>query len=180
MSRIFMGCMKKTGLWRRDERGSTAVEFALVSLPFFTMLIGMVETSLFFASGNVLEGAAHEAARVLQTGQAQQSADPVGAFEDRLCEKVGIMIPCEDIVYEVVTLPAFTDAADYAPQFDAEGNLDSQGFSPGSVEDTILVRVSYRYNFLTPMLGEMMSGGDGSSMLHMATVIVRNEPYEFE
>lgn len=180
MRGIFRWGTKGLARWRDDRRGATAVEFALVSLPFFTMLIGMVETSLFFAAGNVLEGAAHEAARVLRTGQAQQSGDPVGAFEDRLCEKVGIMIPCEDIVYEVITLPTFTDAADYAPQFDEEGNLESQGFSPGGVEDTILVRVTYRYNFLTPLLGELMSGGGGGSMLHMATVVVRNEPYEFE
>ena len=172
---------KKAGSsgWLRDLRGATAVEFALVSLPFFTMLVGMIEVSLFFAAGNVLE-AAHEAARVLQTGQGQQSGDAVGAFEDKLCEKVEQMIPCADLLYEVIEIPTFLDAADYAPQYDADGNLVSQGFSPGGVEDTILVRVSYRYDFLTPFLGQMMTGGGGSSMIHMATVVVRNEPYEFE
>ena len=181
--------MKKAGLilsraglsgWRRSLRGATAVEFALVSLPFFTMLIGMIETSLFFAAGNVLEGAAHEAARVLQTGQGQQSGDAAGAFEAKLCEKVEEMIPCADLIYEVIEIPTFLDAADYTPQFDDDGNLVSQGFSPGGVEDTILVRVSYRYEFLTPFLGELMTGGGGGSMLHMATVVVKNEPYEFE
>lgn len=171
---------KEASGWLGDLRGATAVEFALVSLPFFTMLIGMIETSLFFAAGNVLEGASHEAARVLQTGQAQQSGNAVGAFEDKLCEKVENMIPCADLLYEVIEIPTFLDAADYTPQFDEDGNLVSQGFSPGGVEDTILVRVTYRYEFLTPLLGALMTGGAGSSMMHMSTVVVRNEPYEFE
>ena len=163
----------------RQDDGATAVEFALVAIPFFTMLIGTIETCLFFAAGSTLEGGAHEAARVIRTGQAQQSGNAVETFETRLCDFVSGMIPCDQLVYEVISIPTFTDAVAYAPQYDEEGNLVSQGFDTGGVSDTVLVRVAYRYEFLTPFIGDIMENG-GAPLTHVSTVVMRNEPYDFE
>lgn len=169
-------------LWAKRKDGAVAVEFALVAVPFFMIILGILETCLFFAAGSVLEGAAHESARVIRTGQAQKSGDPLAMFEERMCNTLGVMVQCDKISYEVIEIPSdgFYGVSDYEPSFDEDGNLESQGFSAGGVESTVLVRLFYRYEFLTPFIGGMMGDQIGNSFGHMSTVVIRNEPYAFQ
>ncbi len=166
----------------RQESGVVAVEFAMIGIPFFMLLIGIVETGLFFAAGVVLEGASAEASRLIRTGQLQDTANPEDAFAAELCERVGVMIPCPEIQYEVIRVDpnTFANADDYQSQFDADGNLISQGFDAGDENDVILVRSAYKYDFLTPFLGSLMTGSpDRTWMVHVSTVVVKNEPFRF-
>ena len=175
--------MKLPKLWRKNEDGTVAIEFALVAAPFFIVIIGIMEFCLFFATGMALEGAAHDSARVIRTGQAQQSGDPVTLFQERLCNAISIIVDCDVVSYEVIEIPddSFYSVADYEAEFDEDGNLISQGFSPGGVSSTVLVRLAYRYDFMTPLVGHMMGkGAVANTFTHMSTVVLRNEPYEFE
>lgn len=172
----------KQWLKRRDD-GTVAVEFGLLGVPFITMLIGTFELSLFFASSVVMEGATNYAARLIRTGQVQTAANPIQVFEDNLCDRVGLMIDCEDVEYEVVPVPGdnFANAGALAPTYDAAGNLVSQGFDPAGSSDVVLIRVVYRYQFLTPFMSEMImeEGSGNNSMRIVSTVVIQNEPYEF-
>jgi len=168
--------------WLVKDTGSAAVEFALVGLPFITMLVGIVEMTLFFATGVVLEGAAADAARMIRTGQVQVSTDPVTTFENALCDNVGMLISCDDLEYEVLTVPndSFSNAESMAPKFDADGNLISGGFTPGGSSDDVLVRVVYQYQFLIPFMGTLAGGSVTSNHgTLMSTLVIKNEPYKF-
>lgn len=164
------------------QDGVVAVEFALIALPFFILLMGMIEISLYFAAGTVLEGGAAAASRTIRTGQAQLSADPESVFETALCNHVSVMLNCDNIQYEVIHVEdgTFAGAEDYAPEFDSDGNLVPSGFATGNSNDVVMVRVLYRYAFLTPFIGTMMTGGVGdNTMVHMAVSVLRAEPYNF-
>jgi hypothetical protein len=50
---------------RRDDAGASAVEFALVVLPLFTLLIGIIQFSIYFWAWQAGAGAAREGARAL-------------------------------------------------------------------------------------------------------------------
>lgn len=159
-----------------------AVEFALIALPFFILLMGMIEVSLYFAAGTVLEGGAAAASRTIRTGQAQTSADPETVFETALCNHVRAMLNCDNIQYEVIHVDegTFAGSENYAPEFDADGNLVPSGFATGNSNDVVMVRTFYRYSFLTPFIGAMMTGGVGdNTMVHMAVSVLRAEPYNF-
>ena len=158
------------------------VEFALISLPFFILLMGMIEVSLYFAAGTVLEGGAAAASRTIRTGQAQTSADPETVFETALCNHVRAMLNCDNIQYEVIHVDegTFAGSENYAPEFDADGNLVPSGFATGNSNDVVMVRTFYRYSFLTPFIGAMMTGGVGdNTMVHMSVSVLRAEPYNF-
>lgn len=162
--------------------GVVAVEFALIAMPFFMLLMGMVEISLYFAAGSVLEGGAAVASRTIRTGQAQLSEDPEAVFETALCEHVRRMLDCDNLQYEVIHVAegTFAGAENYTPEFDEDGNLVPAGFSTGNSNDVVMVRVLYRYAFLTPFIGTMMTGGVGdNTMVHMAVSVLRAEPYNF-
>lgn len=49
----------------RDDAGASAVEFALVLIPLFTLLIGIIQFSIFFWAWQAGAGAAREGARAL-------------------------------------------------------------------------------------------------------------------
>ena len=48
---------------KNEERGAAAVEFALVSIVFLTLICGVIQASLFFWGYNVASHAAREGAR---------------------------------------------------------------------------------------------------------------------
>ncbi len=166
----------------RDQKGTAAVEFALLAMPFFFMVMGAIEMALSIASGVDHEGAAASAGRLVRTGQAQLSSNPQQAFEDALCDNIGMMIDCGDVQYEVINMGAntFASAEAYAPVFDSDGNLVTSGFSTGNSNDIVLIRAVYRHDFITPVLGSMVSGSLKKNYItHMATVVMKAEPYTF-
>lgn len=166
----------------RQERGSTAVEFAIVGVPFVFMMIGLIEISLMYTANSLLQDATGDAARKIRTGQVQQTqGDPEAMFRDQLCDTAQTFLSCDKIQYEVITLPGgFSDVEDNPPTFNAEGDLESQGFSPGGSNDVVLIRTVYRYPLMTPFIGPLLADGPGQTKFMMTTMVLQTEPYEFE
>lgn len=165
--------------WLKREEGSTAIEFSMLFMPFIYILLGTMEISLMFASNSVLDGATASAARLVRTGQAQQaSGNPADMFRDRLCQQASVLIDCSKLQYEVVQIDTFADFGNYAPSFDEEGNLESQGFSPGGVNSINLVRVAYNYPLITPLIGDLLSNMPGRKRQMISTIVLETEPYD--
>lgn len=178
-----LGMFARFHRWRRREDGVAAVEFALIAMPFFLMIVGILEIAMFFAAGTVLEGGAASASRLIRTGQLQAQADPEEAFRTALCDHVSSMIPCHRLQYEVILLEegTFSAISNYEPEFDDDGNLIPAGFSMGGSSDVILVRTVYRYTFLTPFLGSIITGDAGRNWsMHTAMSVIKAEPFSHE
>lgn len=176
------GLWRRLGRFRRSEEGATAVEFALLATPLFILLLGIIEVCLFFASGLVLEGGVAEAGRLIRTGQVQNAGDPKTMFETALCDHVNAMLDCGKLQYQVIhiTGDTFGGAVDNEPEFDADGNLKPEPFDAGNSNDIILIRAIYRYTFLTPFIGAMLSNhASDNSVLQMSTAVIKAEPYVF-
>ncbi|MDD9899595.1 MAG: pilus assembly protein [Alphaproteobacteria bacterium] len=168
--------------WRKKDDGLVAVEFAMLSIPFLLLIMGTLEVSLYFAAGLVLEGSSNSAARLIRTGQIDASPDPETAFADMLCDQADAILDCTKLQYEVIAMDdgTFSSAAATSPVFDPEGNLIGAGFSPGGSEDVVLVRTAYKYEFLMPMVGTLLSGDSGQNWLTLgSTVVIKNEPFTF-
>jgi len=166
--------------WIGKDEGVTAVEFSLLLAPYMMLTLGIFEIAMMFTSASLLEGATNKAARQIRTGQLQQSAaSPEDAFRDAICGYKMVFIDCNDIIVEVQQLDSFGDFGAAAAQFDEDGNLVSRGVSPGGANDRVLVRTAYRYNMMTPIVGELLSGGNGSK-LFMSTIVLQSEPYDFQ
>jgi Flp pilus assembly protein TadG len=168
--------------WLSAKDGATAVEFSLLALPLIVMIIGTIEIALMFTTQSLLDASTSTAARLIRTGQIQQSdaANQEQLFRDTLCGFAKILIPCGEIQFQVDDLDNFGDADGAPPpQFDDEGNLQNQGFSTGGENDVVLIRVAYRYSIITPLMQFVLTNrGDGSRIM-MSTVVLQTEPYEF-
>ncbi|AGH97337.1 TadZ/CpaE-like protein [Micavibrio aeruginosavorus EPB] len=167
----------------RDTRGSTAVEFGLVAIPFIFMTIGIIELALVFAAANMLEGGVAEASRLIRTGELQQAGgDPEETFREALCAHALVLIECDGIVVESIAIEdnTFEGISELVPEYDEDGNLIPSGFELGEVSDVVLVRVAYRYQFMTPLFGDIFSNQPDRAYPMLATAVMRTEPYEFE
>ena len=173
--------LNKIKSWFIRDDASAAAEFTLVGMPFIIMLIGIVEVCLFFSTAVNLEGATQAAARLIRTGQAQTSGNPLQMFQTEMCDMVSSLISCNSLQYQVlpITNNNFSNAEAMTPAYDGNGNLLNQGFDPGISSQDVLVRVVYQYTFLTPLLGNIITGGTSSQAVLTSTILIENEPYQF-
>jgi Flp pilus assembly pilin Flp len=171
---------KIKGKWCRDECGATAVEFALVGIPFVLVVIGIIEMGLMFTSQSLLEASTAQAARQVRTGAVQQGGGEQ-LFIDELCDFSSALIPCESLQYQVVPMDSFGDAQDFPDAvFDEDGNLEDQQFDAGGVSDVVMIRTAYMYPIKTPMFRLMLTNTNGDKRAMLSTIVLQTEPYEFE
>ena len=170
---------RKSPEWKADESGATAVEFALVGVPFIIMVIGIIEMALMFTANSLLEASTSEAARQIRIGAVQQTGGE-DAFKDALCGFAETLIPCDDIQYQVQSVDSFEDAQDFPEAtFDEEGNLQDQNFDAGGVNDIVLIRVVYKYPIKTPLMQLILTNNNDGNRILMSTVVLQTEPYQF-
>jgi Flp pilus assembly protein TadG len=176
--------VRLSGLVRRwfaaiDSSGATAVEFALVGSSFMLMLLAAFEFGYMLFVQSVLDNAARDAARLIRTGQAQESSNPTSTFQTMLCNDVGSLVGCGNIVYQSQAFNDWTSAqtaVNTPPSRNANGTYNSTGFSPGSQGQIVAVTVTYNYPFFTPWIARVLGGSTNSALL-MSTVVFQNEPY---
>lgn len=168
-----MACRQEgdgAGAFRRDERGSTAIEFAFVAPLLILTLISLVQIGILGMTMAAVDAAVGDAARRIRTGR-DDAAATAQAFEDQVCERIGgSLATCrERTITSVKRYARFADAnavAAVAP----DGTFDKGG--PG---DIIIVKVDYSW----PMLGPLSGGGryDWSDIIIPARAAFKNEPY---
>ncbi len=74
----------RSARWRRrDERGSAAIEFAIIAPVFFFLMFVIAETALIFIAEQVMDNAVFETARLIRTGQVQDSQHVADGFQER-------------------------------------------------------------------------------------------------
>ncbi|MBV8778283.1 MAG: pilus assembly protein [Alphaproteobacteria bacterium] len=162
-----------------DERGATAVEFAIISTSFMVMLLASFEFGYMLFVQSALDNAARDAARLIRTGQAQTSANPTSTFSTLLCNEISQLIGCGSIVYQAQVFNDWNSAqtaVNNPPPRDKNGNMVSAGFTAGTAGQIMVVTVSYNYPFFTPWVSSMVGGSTGTAYLQ-SVVVFQNEPY---
>ena len=164
----------------RATQGVTAVEFALVSLPLLTLIMGTLEMAMIILVVTTLENATESAGRLIRTGEFQTSAGTSRAdFKALVCSRMSwLSAQCaSDLTVTVQVFNDFGTLAGNAPM--NGGNFVANGgcFSPGQPADIVLVRGYFNWALFTPLLSPMLDNmGNGHRLITTATAF-RNEPY---
>ena len=170
----------KVRLFRRNRRGWAVVEFALIAPLFFALLFAMLEYALMFLAGQVLETATQDAARLVQTGQAQAAGFDKDQFKQQLCDRLVALFHCETgVVIDVKSFPSFAAITpeELAPPITDGEFSGTNRYEPGNRNDIVLVRVYYPWQFYVTNLGFNVSNLSGGKRLLMASFASRNEPF---
>ena len=133
--------------WRRDERGSAAVEFAVIAPVFFFLMFVIAETALVFIAEQVLDNAVFETARLIRTGQVQQGGMSEDDFKNEVCDRVSIFINCDssNFYLDVQSYPTFTAMSVASPLDDEDNFNDAAAFEFGAPNEIVVVRAYYQW-----------------------------------
>lgn len=142
--------------FRRNRRGSAAVEFALVAPAFFALLFAIIETALVFFAGQVLETGVQDSGRLFFTNQANCSGMLAADFKQNVCDRVSALMSCSGIEVDVRTYAAGT-AITITDPIDGSGNYAPNSvYQPpvcNSTNDTVVVRGFYQWPLFVTGLG---------------------------
>jgi Flp pilus assembly protein TadG len=162
----------------RSQDGAAAVEFGFVAAPFLALTFAIMETAIIFFSGQALETAVADSARLIMTGQAQSQGFSQTQFKNAVCAKIFGLFDCQNGVYvDVKTYTSFSNINMNTP-LDANGNfVNNFGYSPGGPGDIVVVRLFYQWPVYVSLLGFNLQNMSGNKRLLVATAAFRNEPY---
>jgi hypothetical protein len=172
--------------WLRDEQGATALEFAIVGLPFFLFVLGIMGLGLYFFATTSLEYGAEAAARKIRTGEANNDDMTVQQFRQLVCDEAGSSINCGKlsiIVQHASSWSGITPQSCIDAKSGMAGSTGSSGeliskYS-GEASDVVLVTLCYQWDLANDFsfLG-LGSGSDGSGpAILQAAAAFKSEPY---
>lgn len=167
--------------FRRNRRGSAAVEFALVAPVFFALLFAIIETAIVFFAGQVLETVTQDSARKIMTGQAQMANYSKEQFKENVvCPPLAlakVLFDCSKLFIESKSYPTFPDITVTEPIDSSKNFVAPSSYCPGSGGDIVVVRMFYQWPLFVTGLGYNISNLVGSKRLLSATAAFRNEPF---
>lgn len=164
--------------FRRNRRGSAAVEFALVAPLFFGVLFAIIELALVFFASQILETVTQDTARLIMTGQAQNASFTQAQFKNAVCSKLVVMFDCANgVSIDVKSYKEFS-TVDISNPIDSDKNfVPPNNYLPGGPGDIVVVRLFYKWPLFVTGLGFNVANIGNNQRLLTATAAFQNEPY---
>ncbi len=165
--------------FRRNRRGSAAVEFALVAPVFFALLFAIIETALVFFAGQVLETITQNSARIDHDRAGADRGLHADRFQNQGClpARSPHCSPAANVYVDVQSYPAFSNVT-INSQIDASNNfISNMQYNPGGPGQIVVVRLFYQWPLFVTGLGYNIANLAGSKRLLSATAAFQNEPY---
>lgn len=172
----------------RNRRGSTAIEFAILALPFALLVFAILESCISFAGQEVMANITDDVARQLRTGQLRPADVAGGKLTTLICGRLQIIVSTDcpqQLLVDLREYPTFADAATATFKIQ-NGDVvlmqgtNSQPFAntPGLAESKNMLRVFYKWPVMTDLMAKSMANLSGGRTLHFASVTWQNEPFD--
>jgi Flp pilus assembly protein TadG len=182
--------MKKAPGFSRYERfrtateGATAVEFAMVAVPFFLFVFMLTGFALYFFTMNSLDKGVDTVSREIRTGQAQKADMTVKQFKDKVCLYSGNWVDCNKASV-FVDKPASWSALQQRNCFKPDGTVVTNTASgtdkiaqySGTAGDVVLVTICYQWDFARKIPFISALPGIENMTKLQTTIAFRTEPY---
>ncbi len=167
--------------FHRAKRGSVAIEFGFVAIPFFYIIAALAEISMMGLAQTSLDFAISDVGRDIRTGRAQMSGSTGPQMKQALCDEFAnfLAIDCDANLYlDVRQYPSFVAITEPDP-VDDDGEFDDSGFgyAPGQASEIVVVRAYYRWHVLTPWFSALLADTNNGERIIISTMMFRNEPF---
>ena len=173
----------------KNRKGATAIEFALLALPFCLLTFAILESCISFAGQEVMANATDDVARELRTGQVQKVDITTSTIQDMICQRMSLIVAhgCPGLLVDLRHYDTFADAAAAGFQvingdivLTKNGTPDGQGFTidPGASTSKNMLRVFYKWPVMTDFMAKSMANLNGNKTLLFASMTWQNEPFD--
>lgn len=186
--RLIAPAIRRGGAFGRDDRAAVAVEFGLLALPFFTIVAAILETSLVFFAGQVLESAVHDSSRLIRTGQAQTAEYDAADYKQAICDGLYGLFDCNSdrMLVKVEVLPAFDEIGEaLTPPIGTNCATDASAcqwavtpeYDAGTGSDIVIVQAYYKWPTMIDLPWFNLATQAGGDRLLSGIRVFRNEPF---
>ncbi len=167
----------------RDNRGVTAVEFAMVAFPFTLLMGGIFEDGLAYFRVVQLQNVAENAARKLRLGSVasmspQQFQNTYVCTSSRQAGTLGSMFDCSKVVVVISSASNWNGASWGTPSNMAGASTSSSSMSPPLPDQVGTLLVMYKapilFTGLKGLLGKLSR--DDTTYYPMGKAAFRVEP----
>ena len=165
-------------LARRD--GAAALEFALVSVPLFWMIFGLLEFGAMSMAQTSLDNAVAQTGREIRTGSVQTGGLTKTDIENKVCAKVRqiIALTCAgNLFIDVDRYNTFAAVGRGSPLSSGQIDQTQLNYAPGGPDEVILVRAYYQWKIFTPLFGAIFANMTDGRRLLVSSMLFRNEPF---
>ena len=180
--------------FRRDNKGTTAIEFAILGIPFVALLFGIVELAVLFFVQSTTQHAMETVAREVRTGEFQSTGGDANDFKDKVCAAMTGVGNCDNLRVDVassgtgkfrgLSLPASPPPP---PPVETEAEkklrestppaLPASSYADTAGGDVVVVRVQYVHQLSVPSALTKLANADGNTHVITVTTAFKNEPF---
>lgn len=169
----------------RNEDGVTAIEFGLLALPFFSIIGAILETSMVFLGGQLLDSGVQDASRLIRTGQAQAANQTLEGFRNTLCPQLLGLFDCKALHIEVQVLSGFNATNITAPiDFNCKDKATCiwkadrpETYTGGTGSSIMVVQVYYKWPVILNFGNLTFANLPTNERVLGAAAVFRNEPF---
>jgi Flp pilus assembly protein TadG len=166
--------------FRRDRRGATAIEFAMLALPFALLSFAILETTVSFTAQQVVGNAAERIGRQIRTGQLTIDNTSEAQFRALICDEISLIVGagCPELEFDLQNYTKFSDVPTTIP-YGPDGDIDTSSFKydPGGEETINSLRIFYRWPVMTDVMKPSMANLPNGNRLLFSTTTWQNEPF---
>lgn len=167
--------------YRKERDGATAIEFAILAIPFFSLIFAILELAIVFFISSAMAHALSEAGRQIRVGnfQACGSAD---AFKDLVCDNMASIGSCDTrLRIDVISGASFSaiTLADPPPKDppDPSSPSDSQ-YTNTAANAPVVVRAQYFHKLALPTQLTRLENIPGTNVRRIDSITAfQNEPF---
>jgi len=175
--------------YKRDKEGATAIEFALLAIPFFMLLFAILELAIIFFISSTLSHAVSEAGRQIRTGNFQNCGQ--AAFKASVCDNMAGVGNCNRLRLDVVSGPSFgTITVPVAPDPptadpsdpDADPTIPDGLFVETGASVPVVVQALYYHRLILPPQLTLLENlpGQGVHLITSTTALLfKMNPFRF-
>jgi len=138
-----------------DEKGQALVEFALTALVLISVLFAIIDLAMMFYVNLTMQHAVREGARYIITGQTGTSSDRRSALIQKIKDTSCGLYNKNALAEKNPTVSVLTPA-NVSTFTNYTGN---QVLDTGKPDQVIIVRLTYAWPTLTPMLNPFFTNG---------------------
>lgn len=163
-------------LWG-DNRGTAAIEFSIIAMPFFLIIFGAFEVGLNYMANRMLNAGTDQVARMIRTGQIQGNTHTEAQFKQELCNRGSMFLfNCNKLIVDVKEVASF-DTQEVPKNPDGTLDDSQMGFAPGGCRTINVARVYYEWPNFINWAPQGVDEWSGTKRLIVGTAAFMNEPY---
>lgn len=174
-----------------NNRGVTAIEFAMIAPVLILLLTAIVEFSIVMFISSVMEGATAASSRYGKTGYIANGSTRQQQIVNSIVSRTAGLVDPAKITVTTTIYPSFNSISQEEPYIDANHNgtydagedytdvngnnqWDSSGVAGlGNANDIVVYNVSYPWKIHTPVIASFT----GDTFIISSKTVVKNEPY---